>query len=373
MIIYVSAFLSPHVKPFCDYLYEKTNGEFVYVETIELTEERKSMGYSYDKDSAPYVVNYSANIQHINNMIDTAECVIINPCSSAPNLVKNRLKNNLLTFFISERIFKKGLVKILDPRVWKMITLFFNNKSKKIYLLSMGGYVGKDFSFLGFPKEKIYRFGYFPESSNKLIMHKEQTSTIELSWVGRMISWKRPEFAVKIVKMLKDKGYSVHLSMCGDGPLKEGTKNLISQYKLEDEITLYGTVANEKARKIVENSIALVSTSTKMEGWGAVVNEALDVGTPVVACRDIGAAPYLIKNGVNGYTYPVNDVRGAVDSVLKIFERQLEYRKNARETVKTWNSQVASERFYIILNEIYNGNSKPDLYETGPMSKEREL
>lgn len=370
MIIYVSAFLSPHVKPFCDFLYEKTNGEFRYVETIELTEERKAMGYSYDKDSVPYVMNYSADAQSINNMLDTAECVIINPCSSAPDLVKNRLKNNLLTFFISERIFKKGIVKFLDPRVWKMAALFFGNKKKNIHLLAMGGYVGKDFSLLGFPKDKIYRFGYFPESSGEGGAVTEPTSAIELSWVGRMISWKRPEFAVEIIKNLKNKGYNCHLSMCGDGPLMENVKNLIAQYGLEDEITLHGMTANAKTREITAHSTAFVSTSTRMEGWGAVVNEALDAGTPVVACCDIGAAPYLIENGVNGYTYSVNDVEGAVEGILKIFNNQSEFRKNALETVKTWNSQVASERFYSVLNEIYNGNNNPDLYKTGPMSKE---
>ncbi len=372
MIIYVSAFLSPHVKPFCDYLYEKTNGEFRYVETIELTEERKAMGYSYDKDSVPYVMNYLENAQKINSLLETSECVIINPCSSSPNLVKKRLKNNQLTFFISERIFKKGIVKFLDPRVWKMAGLFFGNKKKNIHLLAMGGYVGKDFSLLGFPADKIYRFGYFPESFGDDIISEPSTSNIELSWVGRMISWKRPEFAVEVVKKLKEKGHSCHLSMCGDGPLMENVKALIEQYALQNEITLHGMIANTQARGITAKSTAFLSTSTRMEGWGAVVNEALDVGTPVVACRDIGAAPYLIENGVNGYTYAVNDIDGAVDGILQIFSNQSQFRKNASETVKLWNSQVASERFYSILNEIYKGNNCPDLYKTGPMSKERK-
>ena len=61
MIVYISAFLSPHVKPFCGFLYEKTNGDFKYIETIKLTEERKAMGYSYTDEDAPYLMQLEDN------------------------------------------------------------------------------------------------------------------------------------------------------------------------------------------------------------------------------------------------------------------------------------------------------------------------
>ena len=38
------------------------------------------------------------------------------------------------------------------------------------------------------------------------------------------------------------------------------------------------------------------------EGWGAVVNEAMNSGCAVVADHMIGAAPWLIRQGENGRT-----------------------------------------------------------------------
>ncbi len=370
MIVYISAFLSPHVKPFCDFLYEKTNGDFKYIETIKLTEERKAMGYSYTDEDAPYLMQLEDNVQTVKEIIDTAECAIINPCSSDSLLVKNRLSNNLTTFFISERIFKKGLIKVLDPRVWKLFSFLIGKKNKPLYLLCMGGFVAKDFCKLGFSEDKLFKFGYFPESAESNKKEIDTNNKIEICWVGRMIDWKRPSFAVEVVEKLVNDGIDCHLSMCGDGPLMEATKKFAEEKKVESYIDFCGMQKNEKVREIMASSTVLLSTSTRMEGWGAVLNEAIDVGTPIVAYEDVGAAPYLIKNGYNGYTFKTDSVKEAVDGIKKIYSQKNTFRKNALETSSLWNNTVASERFWEVLEDIRKGKIRDDKYESGPMSKE---
>ena len=47
----------------------------------------------------------------------------------------------------------------------------------------------------------------------------------------------------------------------------------------------------------MEKSHIHLFTSNHLEGWGAVVNEAMNSGCAVVANREAGAVPYLIEHG----------------------------------------------------------------------------
>ena len=51
-----------------------------------------------------------------------------------------------------------------------------------------------------------------------------------------------------------------------------------------------------------ESSIFLF-TSNRQEGWGAVLNEAMGAGCACVAGDEIGSAPYLIRDGENGFLF----------------------------------------------------------------------
>lgn len=368
MILFISTFLSPHIKPLCDYLYEHTKSEFRYIQTMQLTAERKAMGYEFN-EKIPYLMNYADCKEECSELIENAECVILNPGSADVMLVKERIKNNKVTFFISERIFKIGIIKFLDPRVLKTAKVILSGRKKKLFLLCLGGFVGKDYRKLGFCKDKIYRFGYFPDLYNTQKTYRNNEK-IELVWVGRMISWKRPQLALKIVNKLKKKGKDCHLTMVGDGCLFDKVKEKVKKLNLGNEISLLGIQDNETVRKLMLNADALIVTSNRREGWGAVLNEAFSSETPVVSCKDVGAAAYLIKDGYNGYTYKSRDVKTAVKGIEKIKENSANYKKNINETMDLWNADVAGERFLNVLEKIYEDCENNEIYSQGPMSKE---
>ena len=64
------------MKPFCDYLYQTVKDEFCYIETNELTAERKALGYEYEE--IPYVKKLVGNLQEQKRIANEAQCVIIN-------------------------------------------------------------------------------------------------------------------------------------------------------------------------------------------------------------------------------------------------------------------------------------------------------
>jgi glycosyltransferase involved in cell wall biosynthesis len=56
------------------------------------------------------------------------------------------------------------------------------------------------------------------------------------------------------------------------------------------------------------------------EPWGLIVNEVMNAAKPVIVTDDVGAAPDLITNGVEGYVYPVGDVAALTDALHRVLD-----------------------------------------------------
>ncbi len=366
MIVYFTNFLSPHVKPFCDYLYEHTQGAFLLVETMAMSEERKAMGYASDREAVPYIRKCLQDRREWESLADTADCILINPGSTDFALTAYCAKSGKVVFFTSERLFKWRILKLLDRRLWKQLYINLKSRKKPVYLLCFGSNVAKDFVHTGFCKEKAFRFGYFPESRYASVQEEDKEG---LLWVGRMIGWKRPIFALKVVEHLKNQGLHYHLNLVGDGVLMQRTKRYAEQHGLLEHVSFHGLLENDKVRELMCRSSAYLMTSTRREGWGAVINEALDAGLPVVSASEAGASGYLIKDGINGFLFPTYSVKKAAEAVQRITpQNRRRLGKAAKDSLEVWNGQEAGKRFLQVLSLIEGGASL-DVYSDGPMSK----
>jgi glycosyltransferase involved in cell wall biosynthesis len=58
---------------------------------------------------------------------------------------------------------------------------------------------------------------------------------------------------------------------------------------------------------------------SRFDGWGAVVNEALMVGTPVI-CSDRCGASDVIENGRNGYVFEADNADALLQRLHCFFE-----------------------------------------------------
>src|SRR6185436_12406921 len=56
------------------------------------------------------------------------------------------------------------------------------------------------------------------------------------------------------------------------------------------------------------------------EPWALAVNEAMCAGLPIVASREVGCVPDLVRDGVNGFTFSVGDIRGLADALQLLIE-----------------------------------------------------
>lgn len=367
-VVFVSAFISPHIKPFCDILHQHYKDAFIYIQMQRLTKERQALGYAYDKSDIPYVMDLTDNLVEQKRIVDGADCVIINSGTTNPILVEDRIRSNKLTFFANERLLKRGLLKFLDKRLWTQWRINLLGRNKNLYLLCFGAFVKHDFELIGFHKNRSFKFGYFPELSIVQTAEKDERNAIGIVWVGRMIDWKRPVFALKVAKELQKQGMPYRIEMIGDGPYFEVAKNYAAKHKLN--AVFCGSLPNNEVRKAMARADVFFSTSNRREGWGAVVNEALSVGTPVVASRDIGCVPYLINNGENGFGYHTHNAREAAECIVRTWKMdRTNVSQKITKTLTKWNPKIAGERLCVIIDRIMCCEPVLDLFKDGPMSK----
>lgn len=376
-VIFISNFFNHHQKYFCDAMYNLLGDGFKFIETIEMTLERKSMGWGEIK-IPKYVISeieYRNNIFKYQELITEADVVIT---GSAPEfLINMRKKENKLTFRYSERPLKKGLEPL--KYFFRLIKWNYKNRSRNLYMLCASAYTSADYGKFFLFKNRCYKWGYFPETFkyeniDKVIKNRKKNSIL---WVSRFIKLKHPEFPIKMAEKLRNEGYNFELNMIGTGELKNEFKKIIESKKLGKYIKIFGTMTpNEVREKMLESAIFLF-TSDRNEGWGAVLNESMNSGCAVVASHAIGSVPFLLESEKNGFIYKDGDFEDFYKKVRKLLDDdELRYKlgKNAYLTMKEmWNSENAAKRLIELAQTILNGDKNPDIFETGVCSKAKEI
>lgn len=373
MVIFISNFVSPHTIPFSEELYKRLGNKFLFIESRQMSAERSSLGYDKLRNK-PFVVSYSqfsTNRDTYQELIDCADTVLASFGSIDTSLLENRIATNKQTFLMSERLFKKGILKLADPKFWKTVLFVNRIKNKNFHLLCMGAYVAKDFSLIGFSKDKMWKFGYTTQPSSRNILElvaQKCTKPTKILWVGRLIWWKQPLIALKaIYKLIYDK-YDIEFNVVGGGKLEKKVADYVSKHNIQSRIHYLGLMSNEEVRQLMEESHILLCTSNKLEGWGAVINEGMNAGCVVVANRMMGGAPYLIEDGISGYLY--NGNAGNLYKKLKtiLLEDNLsEVAITGYNTItREWCSEICATRFIDLYNDIDLGHN---IFTNGPLSK----
>lgn len=376
MITFFSNFINEHQIPFCKAMFAKTNGNFRFVATEPISQERLNMGFVDQSDSFSFVIkSFQSADQHQEAMrLGTESDVVI--IGDAPDcFVEERLRQNKLTFRYWERFFKDGRWHILDPRV--LIAHYkqdFRYRKKNLYMLCASAYTAPDCRFIHSYPNKTYRWGYFPEVKkyediDSLIANKKKATIL---WTARFINWKHPEAPIKVAERLKKEGYRFTLNLIGGGALEARIRSMIQQKGLADCVHLLGTMSPDEVRRHMEESEIFLFTSDRNEGWGAVLNESMNSGCAVVASRAIGSVPYLLCDGENGLIFKDgdwDDLYGKVKFCMDYPRERVALGKSAYETLNNvWNADIAAKRFLTLVESIRKGKETP--FSEGPCSKD---
>jgi len=362
-VVFVSNFMNAHQLTFCNELYDLLDHNLIFIETERFSEDRKKMKFSMDnsKSKAKILSTFdnSNSLLEAKQLILNADFVIF---GSAPvSLLVERLKEKKTILYYTERIFRNGRYRILNPFfikfLWDNYYQYYNNN---LYLLSVGKFTKLDFDFLHLFKNKSFKWGYFPEfipiDIDSLHIIKAGSPTIQILWVGRLLWWKHPEKCIYLAKALKLLKYDFKIKIIGEGPKRDNLKKLIIKYKLNEYIELCDFLPFDQIQKEMQKSSIYLMTSDQNEGWGVVVNEAMNNGCTVVGSNLVGSVTYLIEHEKNGLIYNFNSKSDLLRQVLKLFknpELRFRFSINAyKKILNTWNPKIAAENLFKIMKLI---------------------
>lgn len=366
-LAFISNFLSQHQIPLCDELHKHFD-EFVFV----ATEISNSQGYQ-SSNASEYVVDYSERKEDVERIIYTFDVVIFGNCPDS--LIEARMKINKLSFLYAERFFKKGIWRSLIPSTRKKVMNQIGKyKNKNMFVLCASAYLPYDLSLVGFPVDRCYKWGYFP----KTIEYVEPTASknynvVKILWAGRLLEWKHPELAINLAKKLKANGFKFEMSIIGDGQEREKIVELIKKNELDSNISMMGSQTPAEVRKQMEASTIFIATSDFGEGWGAVLNEAMNSGCAVVASHAAGSTPYLVNDNHNGMIFKSGDIDDLYKKIKMLVDDSSKMKGLGlaayNSIITEWNAVVAAKRFYILVDNLITGKNGRELFVSGPCSK----
>ncbi|MBQ6970974.1 MAG: glycosyltransferase family 4 protein [Synergistaceae bacterium] len=373
-LVLVSNYLSHYSRTISEAFIRIYGGDFRFIAQTPFNQKRISSGF-HDMNSLPFVLRAYESpeaMSEADRMIDEADCVII--AGLPVSVVSRRLKGGKITFMQSERFFKGPLWK--DAVRFVKYSRYSGGRSQarspqsKFYLLCAGAFANWDYHTCGLFDGKAYRWGYFTElKRHDIFPEKERASLI---WTGRFMEEKHPELAVIVAKNLREMGLDFRMRMIGAGAIHGKISEMVSSLELSDKVELMGSLPTAQVRAEMEKSEIFLFTSDRWEGWGVVLNEAMNSGCACVAGGKIGSVPYLVKDGVNGLVFrdmDADDLTEKVAGLLRQPGRISLLGRNAYETVAgEWSPKTAAERF-VRLSEALDRTAGPvSLWEDGPGS-----
>lgn len=383
-VVFVSNYYNHHQDPFSKAMTNMTHGAYHFIATEEMEAERRQMGWNCGTLPAYVICAYESEnaLTKAKMLIKEADVVIygLNGWNNF-RLIQQRLKNGKLTFRYSERIYKNE-IKWYQLPVYSAKFWFTGGRYNSMYLLCASAYAATDYVKAGNYFGRTYKWGYFPKlkkyNMDDLLVRKMSASDIVgeqspvlLLWVGRLIGWKHPEVAIELAAFLKEKKYRFKLNIIGNGEMEVRLKQMIVEMNLADCVELLGAMSPESVREHMEQADVFLFTSDFNEGWGAVLNEAMNSGCAVVASHAIGSVPFLINNGKNGLIYENGNLKDLARNVELLMKNPRKRHAMGKEAYKTvlnmWNAEVAAKRLMELSQALIENNVVPT-YTDGPCS-----
>ncbi len=171
-------------------------------------------------------------------------------------------------------------------------------------------------------------------------------------YVGRFSREKGLLHFIDAIALAASHSDNFRVYLIGSGPLYDVVGNKIKELGLDGLCKIVPWVTQDLLRTWYSAADALVLPSFT-EAMARTMGEALACGTPVIGTNTMGIADH-IRDGVNGYTYPIKDTQRLADILVPIIANPANIRSlrnNARNYALdqlSWNSLVGK-----IVNEIY--------------------
>ena len=155
---------------------------------------------------------------------------------------------------------------------------------------------------LNHSKINVVLYGYYQTLNEKTRLESPSLSFSRFGTISRLTDQKDIPTMLQALKIVKMKNTEASLSLIGAGPLQAELEALTRELGLSASVNFLG-----RAGKVIEylRGLDAFILTSKYEGFGLVLLEAMDAGVPIVASR-ASAIPEVLGHDFPGLCEPGN-------------------------------------------------------------------
>ncbi|MFQ6067321.1 MAG: glycosyltransferase [bacterium] len=179
-----------------------------------------------------------------------------------------------------------------------------------------------------------------------------------LLYVGRLSYEKNPAYLIKIMGLLKKRS-EVKLLMVGGGVLKDKLREKIASHGLKKRVILTGFLKEKDLLyAYLEADIFILPSFYELQSIATLEAMATRNAILVGKSRE-NAAQELVKEGINGYTFSLDDPQDASDKIEKILGNEKLKRSMQEQSyrvVQAHSLEKSVSRLEKIYKSLIRGN-----------------
>lgn len=249
----------------------------------------------------------------------------------------------------------KGAARVIRGRFDHLM-----HRKRISFALAIGHLAQRWFQICGFPNDRVYRYAYFTESSPNHAESKDRIGSngkaneFRLIFVGQLIRRKGLDIFIEALASLRNHDWQ--LDIVGDGPERKKLEDMAKHREVADRVEFLGTVPNHDIAGRIGQADLLVLPS-RWDGWGAVVNESLASGVPVV-CSDRCGAADLLDGSTRGTTFKAC----CPEALARVLASRLNQGRTAagtRQSLRQWSRLISGESAAQYLLDVLRSLEEP--------------
>lgn len=332
--------VSPHMAGLTTALAE-LGCDVVYVAEHMMSADRARQGWS-----APYLgrarLELAPNVESVCTLVEAAPARSIHICQGIrANGLIGRAQHAL-----SIRCLKQWVVmETVEDSGWRGVAkrivynrLFANARPWLDGVLATGHRTQEWVVARGMPENKVFPFAYFlPDGAVAPVERFEVFPRYRFIFVGQLVERKRLDLLISSIGALKRD--DVELVVVGSGSEEEPLRRMADR-TLPGRVSWLGKMPISAVQAEMKKADCLVLPS-RHDGWGAVVSEALMVGTPVI-CSDACGSAGVVRASSFGGVFPAGD-QGALVALLGSAVDHGRLSEQARADLAKWGQSLGAE------------------------------
>lgn len=340
--------LSPHMLPLAEGLYRRgVQATFVYCEDYDAR--RKSMGWSV-RDVGGVHVHFAQTREAVERMAEEAPAGSIHICeglrrnglvSAAQRVLRRRKQPILLAMETVQSEGWRGIARHVLYR-W----MFWIMRDDYAAVLAIGDRMPQWLVNCGCPQNRIFPFTYFLSSRKPVFDGDFRDHVFRVLFVGQLVPGKRVDLLFQAVRKV---GGRVEVVVVGGGPEEERLRSEASVMPSNVTVRFLGRQDMSAMPQLMSSVDCLVLPSD-YDGWGAVVSEALMVGTPAICSDACGAAEAVRASGIGG-VFPRGD-SDDLAGLLTDLQRCSPLPQSTRQRLSDWAQSLSGDAGAQYLLEI---------------------